>query len=188
MVYAGEAGGAHVGVCRMKILLLTALLTAAANATVITAERIDTPAEHIRITLDSGKILTFPKGQGVPALDPPQISRDRRSVAWAEEDYADASYTIPFTLSVWRGGKLFYPDCVGGAPLSWGFVGGGATIRVDCSFPHGKADEHRLLFDIRTSKLLAREFIREDPSSANGCIFQPAQAWARKPDDTICPK
>ena len=123
----------------MVPLVLIMLAAAASNTTIVTAVRIEKPVAEIRITLDDGGVLVFPKDEGIPSLDPPQISKDHRSVAWAEEDYLDANYTDPVGILVWRDGKLFGPDCGGGAPFSWGFVGTGAKIRVDCSFPHGES-------------------------------------------------
>ena len=163
----------------VRVALLAMIAATSAAALEIKSATFDDHARSVRIIYDNGPIQTVPTDPNTET-DAPVVSEDRRSVAWSILRYVDAGYRIPADVEAYRDGKpVPNLQCGGGVTLGFQFVDRGRQIALDCSFPHGVPDEHRVLIDMDTGKTLASL----DVDNETGKLSPNAPAWARFPGD-----
>jgi len=163
----------------VRVALLAVAAAAPAPALDIKSATLDGHAGSVKILYDNGRTQTVRTDPDTETAAP-VVSKDRRSVAWSILRYVDASYRIPADVEAYRDGKpVPNLQCGGGVTLGFQFIDRGRQIALDCSFPHGVPDEHRVLIDMDTGKTLASL----DVDNETGKLSPNAPAWARFPGD-----
>jgi hypothetical protein len=129
---------------------------------------------QLHIVLDSGKQILPPKAQGQVSFADPAISPDRRTAGWLamypDPTIADdARGQLPFSLVIYRGGRVLHTFNTGQMFWDWQFQDGGKRVAYSTGPTHGGAAEC-VLRDVDSGRTIARWRVREgaDPP-----------AWAR---------
>jgi SAM-dependent methyltransferase len=147
---------------------------------------VQTGGKAVCVTFADGHRLVVRVDESQDNFEKPVISRDRRTVAFAEEIFLDSDYQVPALVFVYRDGKkvrLKGPDgkpdeleCFnGGVSLNWALLDRGRRLYLDCGFEHGRTHEYRNLFDLTNGRLLETVQVDDDTGRP------PANApdWAR---------